>query len=55
MSHGNIKKELTNIKGVFPAMNEYNKNIKLHTKVQEEQLKTQEQMQKLLKKLMEKL
>jgi len=44
-------KEIANLKGVFPAMEEYNKNLKLHIAVQEEQLKTQKEMQKLLKKL----
>lgn len=30
----NVKKELVNLKGVFPAMSEYNENLKLHTTVQ---------------------
>lgn len=45
------KKEIANLKGVFPAMKEYNKNLKLHTEVQREQLKTQKMMQKMLEKL----
>ena len=49
------KKEIANLKGVFPAMKEYNKNLKLHTEVQEEQLKTQKEMQQLLFKLNSKL
>ncbi len=36
-------------------MKEYNKNLKLHTEVQEEQLKTQKEMQQLLFKLNSKL
>lgn len=44
-------KEIASLKGVFPAMDEYNKNLKLHIAVQEEQLKTQKQMQALLTKL----
>jgi len=47
----NNKKEIANLKGVFPAMEEYNKNLKLHIAVQEEQLKTQKQMQEVLTKL----
>ena len=35
----------------LPALEEYNKNLKLHIKVQEEQLKTQKEIQNLLKKL----
>jgi len=35
----------------LPALDEYNKNLKLHIKVQEEQLKTQKEIQQLLKKL----
>lgn len=40
MSHSNIKRELTELKGVFPAMAEYNKNLMLHIEVQQAQLKT---------------
>lgn len=50
-----VDKKLINLNGVFPAMSEYNKNLKLHIKVQEEQLKTQKQTQKILKKIGEKL
>lgn len=39
------------IHSALPALAEYNKNLKLHIKVQEEQLKTQKEIQKLLKKL----
>jgi predicted transcriptional regulator len=46
-----INKEVLNLKGVFPAMEEYNRNLKLHIQVQEEQLKTQKEIQKLLKEL----
>lgn len=35
----------------LPLLAEYNRNLKLHIKVQEEQLKTQKEIQKLLKKL----
>lgn len=35
----------------LPALDEYNKNLKLHIKVQEEQLKTQKAIQKALQKL----
>ncbi len=49
------KKEIVNLKGVFPAMKEYNKNLKLHVAVQEAQLETQKQTQKLLKKINDKL
>lgn len=45
------EKELASLKGVFPAMEEYNKNLKLHIAVQEAQLETQKQMQELLTKL----
>lgn len=44
-----VNKEVANLKGVFPAMKEYNKNLKLHTKVQESQLKTQKETQRILK------
>lgn len=47
----NNTKEIANLKRVFPAMEEYNKNLKLHIAVQEEQLKTQKQIQILLTKL----
>lgn len=50
---GNNKKEIANLKGVFPAMDEYNKNLKLHTEVQREQLTTQKQTQELLTKLID--
>lgn len=36
-----IDKEVVNLKGVFPAMQEYNENLKLHTAVQRAQLETQ--------------
>lgn len=63
------KKEITNLKGVFPAMKEYNENLKLHTSVNlenKELLKqninlskmnqeTQSQIQLLLTKLNNKL
>lgn len=39
---GENKKELVNLKGVFPAMKEYNENLKLHTAVQKAQLENQE-------------
>jgi hypothetical protein len=39
----------------LPALEEYNKNLKLHIKVQEENYKTQKDIQKLLKQLQEKL
>ena len=35
----------------LPALEEYNKNLKLHIRVQEEQLKTQKELQRLLIKL----
>ena len=41
-------KEVANMKGVFPAMEEYNKNLKLHIQVQQEQLKTQRETQEIL-------
>jgi len=47
------KEELANLKGVFPAMSEYNKNLKLHIKVQEAQLQTQKETQKILKQMSE--
>lgn len=47
------QKELANLKGVFPAMKEYNENLKLHTAVQKEQLKTAKLTQKVLKKILE--
>lgn len=47
------RKEIINLKGVFPVMEEYNKNLKLHIRVQEEQLKTQKETQKILKKMSE--
>lgn len=56
--HKSQEKKVASLEGVFPAMEEYNKNLKLHIKVQEEQLKTQkanqkvlDQMQKYLNKL----
>jgi len=51
----NNKKEIVSLKGVFPAMKEYNKNLKLHVAVQKAQLKTQKQTQLLLKKLNDRL
>ena len=47
----NNQKEVASLKNVFPAMKEYNKNLKLHTKVQQEQLKTQKQTQRIMKKM----
>lgn len=55
MSHGNIKKELTELRGVFPSMKEYNHNLKLHIKVQEENLKLAKENRNFLKKLSEKM
>lgn len=58
MTHGNIKNalesntsQIADLKGVFPAMEEYNKNLKLHITVQEAQLKTQIETQELLKSM----
>lgn len=45
------QKEIVSLKGVFPAMQEYNKNLKLHIKVQKAQLKTQEETQIILKQI----
>lgn len=50
-----VENEIVNLNGVFPAMEEYNINLKLHIKVQQEQLKTQKATQELLKKIGEKL
>ena len=52
---GDNKKELANLKGVFPSMKEYNENLKLHTEVQRQQLKTQLLTQKILEKMEKKL
>lgn len=43
-----VNKEVANLKGVFPSMEEYNKNLKLHIEVQQEQLKTQKETQRIL-------
>lgn len=48
------KKELANLKGVFPAMKEYNENLKLHTTVQKAQLEVAQETLKFLKKANEK-
>lgn len=48
-------KEVVNLKGVFPAMSEYNENLKLHTAVQQAQLETQKETLKFLKLVNEKL
>lgn len=48
---GNNKKELANLKGVFPAMKEYNENLKLHTAVQQAQLETAIEVKALLKEM----
>lgn len=39
----------------LPALEEYNRNLKLHLKVQEEQLRTQKELQKLLLELNKKI
>ncbi len=51
----NNNKKIASLEGVFPAMSEYNKNLKLHTEVQRQQLKTQLETQKILEKIGEKL
>lgn len=42
---------IKNLSQSMPALEEYNRNLKLHTKVQEAQLKTQKEIQELLKEL----
>jgi len=51
---GDNKKELANLKGVFPAMKEYNENLKLHTAVQKAQLEVQKETLIFLKSINEK-
>lgn len=46
---GKNEKEIANLKGVFPVMEDYNKNLKLHIEVQQAQLKTQKETQEVLK------
>jgi hypothetical protein len=48
------KKELVNLRGVFPAMSEYNENLKLHTAVQKAQLEVAKETLKYLKSIDEK-
>lgn len=48
---GYNKKEVANLKGVFPAMKEYNENLKLHTAVQKAQLETAKETLKYLKEI----
>ncbi len=54
MGMSDNKKELANLKGVFPAMKEYNENLKLHTAVQKAQLEVQKETLKFLKSIEEK-
>jgi len=49
------QKQIANLNGVFPAMKEYNKNLKLHIKVQEAQLETQNELKELIQSLKDKL
>ena len=50
-----VLEQLSNLNNVFPSMKEYNKNLKLHTSVQQAQLKTQKETLKFLKKIDERL
>lgn len=47
----NTSHDIHSLMQSLPALNEYNKNLKLHIQVQQEQLKTQKDIQRLLKKL----
>lgn len=55
MSPENLRDQFLNIREVFPVMEEYNRNLKLHIQVQEEQLKTQKETQQTLKLIGESL
>ena len=48
-----IKGNAKAIKDVFPLMSDYNKNLKLHINVQQEQLKTQKATQEMLREMKE--
>ena len=47
----NMSNRIEEISNFFPALKEYNENLKLHLKVQREQLKTQKAIQELISRL----